>query len=241
MTFDDDIAHHFRRVPGPTGSDELRRATVDRAMAVRTRRRRRRRVLGVASALTVLAGGGAVAGHVDFQGSLLGRRDGATGSLDPRLADLPWVRDESGAHRTIDDAPADTVSLTFPAGTTYPQAATVLLRSVLTTGDLPAASVTAPLPRGRVVMFLRDGGIRLSLVAPFGYDASTGRIQLPSIAIPAAVPPATASRIIAALVTGVDGTIPEAANVTADVGRLDACQVLREGQPGSAPCAAVRP
>lgn len=240
MIGDDDIARAFRDIPVPADADERRRRVVDRAMTTRRKRRTRRRTALVACTLSVLAGGGAVAGHVDFQGSLLGRRDQPTGTLDPLLAALPWATNRGGSLRTIDDAPSGTGSLRFAAGTSYPAAATVLLRAVLTTGRLPAGVAQAgPLPRGRVLMRRADGAILLSLVAPFGYDPVTGRVMLPSVSIPGDVPSGDASRIVRAVLRGEGSAVPDATRVSADVAPLAACQVLREGRPATAPCPTV--
>lgn len=212
MSDERDIARLLRDTPVPEDAAERRDRVVGRAMGARARRRARRRTAGLgALACLVVAGGAFSVNQALDHGSILpGGGEGAatTGSGVTDLGALPWVSQPEGA-RTVDDVPAGTGAVEFPAGTTHAQAADALYLAVTRRGALPvAARPVAPLPRGVVLMRMRDGALRLSLAAPFGYDPDDGRVTLPSLA----VSPGGAARV--------------------DLAPLPACQVRTEGRPG---------
>lgn len=151
-----------------------------------------------------------------------------TSSIDLRSA--PWIDQESP--RSIDDA-ADWPSLTFAAGVGYPQALQMLY-SAARTGSEVDAVVSAPLPAE--VVYVAPGGpdegLRLSLIAPWGWDPAR-TIRAPSISLPGELSPDEAlARLAAAEQSG--SALPEGGRV--DVPALEDCQIGRGSPDARPPC-----
>lgn len=149
----------------------------------------------------------------------------------PYLRGAPWLYQRAGAPHVL-SAPA-LRSLQFPPGTTYPAAASQLVRSVIERGGIPtSARVTPALPPGVV---WRNGtkkaGPRLSLVAPFGYTIPTGRVRLPSLSLPGSIPLAHARQITRALREGRTLGPGATRGLRVDTPRLAPCQQITPGRP----------
>lgn len=216
--FENEIFERFREMPGPEGEDALIAQSVGRAMHARRRQRRRRRIIATAVAVALLMSGGAFA-YVKLTEP--GVRFGPLGTPDapakrasaPELQGLPWLWQPGGA-KSVADAPAATISLRFPEGVSYEEAAESLYRSVLGRGELPTGSEeAAPMPRG-VVAELTGGRVRLNLAAPFGFDPRTGSVRVPVVRLPRTLAPERAAAILTSVFDGDDlVTLPPAAQI----------------------------
>ena len=151
------------------------------------------------------------------------------------VADPSWLAPEGVP--SIDRA-APRGSVRFPAGVGYPEALRRLLLAQLGGGELPAGAVLEPaLPRE--VVLVRGGageGLRVSLTAPWGYDAA-GRIRLPSVALPERWPADRVRRAMA-LLHADPPVLAEGMRV--DAPRLAPCQVAA-GTPDNRPPCPERP
>lgn len=240
--FERDIQRRFEEMGGPEDPDAMISRTVGRAMGARRRRRQRRMSAGVVAAALMLAGGAFALTQSDDPPGRLGPSGSADAparrAADPQIAGLPWLYQADGA-KTIDDAPAGTGSLRFPAGVTYEQAARSLYVSVLGSGELPAdAQAASPLPRG-IVAERSQEGVRISLAAPFGYEPDSGRVRVPTIDMPGSLDPAEAERILAAVRSGDDLVdLPAGAEISWPA--PPGCQVIRDGRTPAA-CPAATP
>ena len=82
-------------------------------------------------------------------------------------------------------------SLGFPSGTTYEEAVSITAALLLTGRVSPSVAVLPPLQSGVVVDQASDGsnGPRIDLLAPFGYDPSSGQAFGPSFNLEPSVGP----------------------------------------------------
>lgn len=154
--------------------------------------------------------------------------------LGVTLEGAPWLVQPSGSPRIADQRSRP--ALRFPPGVGYPEALRRLFVAALETGEVPAdARLVGDLPRGVVLRHEDDGGVTVSLVAPWGYAPDTGAVLAPSYSLPASLSPEETSRIVEAARD--EGTaLPEGARV--DVPDLPACQVASwDREPP--PCAAL--
>ena len=145
----------------------------------------------------------------------------APGGLD--LARAPWM-DVPDGNNHIGTAP-DWPSLTFTPGVTYAGALhRVFVAARTGAGEVADAVVTPALPREVVyVAPATDAdGLRLSLLAPWGWHLADGAIGLPSFNLPGSLPPDEVMRRIRdAQALGLP--LPEGARV--DVPDLPECEV----------------
>lgn len=153
---------------------------------------------------------------------------------DRLLKGAPWLFDGQGSHsiRTEPNRP----SLTFPAGVGYAEALTRIYTSVVEDGRLPLdAKVDPPLPLGVVVSFPTDGsrGVRLSLVAPFGYDAQRWAILSPATSVSSSLP---LEEVNAALQEARDTGVALVEGQSIAVQPLEACQTMKGDEAPPAAC-----
>lgn len=155
----------------------------------------------------------------------------------PELAEAPWLFTSRGQH--LIGQVSDAQSLVFPPGTDYGEALTQIFVAAAEDGILPVnAKLAAPLPKGKVVSLPTDAsrGVRVSLVAPFGYDIASGRILTPSTAVSNVT---DANRI--AVNEGISESLRQgralAPGQVVDVPRLEKCQVMQgDVDPSSPDC-----
>lgn len=142
-------------------------------------------------------------------------------ALGAALDGAPWLLQPHGSPRIADQRSRP--ALRFAPGVGYPEALRRLFVAALETGDVPGdARLVGDLPPGVVLRHEADGGVTVSLVAPWGYAPDTGAVLAPSYNLPASLSPEETSRIVAAARRS--GTaLPEGASV--DVPDLPACQV----------------
>lgn len=205
----------------PPAHDTSRASLLPRGRVIRR--------LAALACIMAVAVGGALAGATTGATETVATGDPVAAAPQGPLADTPWLAPGDGGRRMATE-PARR-ALRFPAGVDYAQALERLFVSAMEDGTLPADAVLVdPLPPGVV---LRRGvdGIAVSLTAPWGYDASTGAIRLPSYALPGRLAPDEVRRAIReARATG--RALPLGAEI--DVPVLPSCQT----QDGPAPPAA---
>lgn len=139
------------------------------------------------------------------------------------LRSAPWAQQPDGSP-ALDDAAARP-SLLFPAGVTYGQALRLLVQSARQDGRMPSAATLAdPLPP-EVVVVRPDGpgeGLRLSLLAPFGWTPDTRVIRPASYRFPSGVDIRQATTRLREIAR--PGT-PLPPDIAVDVPRLEPCQI----------------
>ncbi|MEQ8833677.1 MAG: hypothetical protein RIB67_04450 [Miltoncostaeaceae bacterium] len=141
--------------------------------------------------------------------------------LDLRAA--PWALQEGGSP-ALDTAPP-TQSLVFPPGVGYAPALRLIVQSARQDGRVPAAATPAgPLPPEVVIVRPASPreGLRVSLLAPFGWTPDTRLIRPASLRLPAAVSLRGATARLRGL--AVPGS-PLPRGVAVDVPRLEPCQI----------------
>ncbi|HTI34700.1 MAG TPA: hypothetical protein VL422_13560 [Miltoncostaea sp.] len=145
----------------------------------------------------------------------------APGDLD--LSAAPWINVPDGNDHigTAEEWP----SLRFAPGITYAGALERLFVAARTGAPQVAdAEVMPPLPREVVYVAPADdaGGLRLSLLAPWGWRSADGAIGLPSFNLPGDLAPEEATRRVRdAEAAGLP--LPEGARV--DVPELPPCEI----------------
>lgn len=161
------------------------------------------------------------------------RSSNAAASPDYDVRETPWASQHDGAG-TIDDVPM-TPSALFPAGITYAEALTALYLASRGDGSLPPdTALVPPLPREVVVVEPLNGsmtGLRLSLLAPFGWTPDTRVVRHASLSIPGSLSDEEANEIVEALKTH-PARLPD--HVTVDVPTLVPCQIAH-GSPERRP------
>lgn len=149
----------------------------------------------------------------------------------PLLREAGWLYPELG--RDYLSTPARG-AIALPGIADYGQALTMLVRSLIEHGALPAgARLIEPLPRG-VVWREPNAALpaALDLTAPFGFSLPDGRIALPSVESTEA--PAGANRELREALRGAGATV-SLDTLALRVPALDRCQVL-SATGGQAPC-----
>ena len=151
---------------------------------------------------------------------------GAGASTEPPAVDLraaPWAAQPDGSP-TIEEAPPMPSAL-FPAGADHEDALLALVDAARDDGALPPGVEPMP-PLPVEVVLVRDatadGGLRVSLAAPFGWTADGRRIRPASLSIPGSTPMEEVQEIMDHLRSGTPG-LPS--GVAVDVPPLDPCQV----------------
>lgn len=134
---------------------------------------------------------------------------------------------------SIDDGPP-LVSARFPPGVEYADALDVLYTAAASGAELPAAvRIEPPLPR-EVTLVLPDRpdqGLRISLLAPWGWSGEKRLVRAPSASLPSTLTPREVSqRIRDAKKT--NQPLPRGA--TLNVPDLEPCQVAH-GEPEARP------
>lgn len=150
----------------------------------------------------------------------------------PLLREAGWLYPELG--RDYLRAPARG-AIALPGIADYGQALTMLVRSLIENGTLPAgARLIDPLPQG-VVWREPSAALpaALDLTAPFGFSLPDGRIALPSVESTEA--PAGADRALREALRGAGATV-SLDTLALRVPELDRCQVL-SASGGQVPCA----
>jgi hypothetical protein len=234
----DDLAQRMRNLPLPDRLEErlVQAARQDAArIAARRSRERRRRIVVLALAAMALAGGGtALALRVlDLGGSgttvPAGPEARAAISESGVLARAPWLVQGRGAPRIDEVDPLP--SLIQPPGTSYREALTALLGSVISTGTLPEGTrLGEPLADGVVWDVSRPArGPALDLRAPWGFTVPGGAVRGPDFSVRSTLPASEASALLRALREGRPTGRPLPAGFAAGVPPLAGCQVLRRG------------
>lgn len=239
--FERELQRRFQEMEGPEDMDRQVSGTITRAWAWR-RRRRQRRVATVAVATMLAAAGAAYAYTVIHNEDGRQVPEGRPGASErreanPLLQDLPWLY-QPNRSKTVDETEGPASSVQFPPGTGYRRAARQLYLSISRDGTLPAsARVRPPLERG-IVAETSGQGVRLSLAAPFGYNPDNGKVEVPTISLPASLEPSEAAAIIEDLKTGDPSSLPAGAQIEwtmpAD------CQLRVAGAPEEPACAYIQ-
>jgi len=219
--------------PSEATAARARRAAVAAVAAAprhsRPAPRSTRRTFALVAAALAIAGGGAAPAAVmlttgakpAIPATALGRAGLEESGV---LAGAPWLFQRAGAPliQTVRRRP----SLRFAPGTSYREALSALVRSVVADGALPrGASVAPPLPRGAVWAPGRSGP-RLDLTAPSGYTVPEGAISVPSFVIAGDVSPSEAEAIVQAVRNGTPVGRSAAAKIGVEVPVLKPCQRL---------------
>lgn len=139
------------------------------------------------------------------------------------LREAPWALQQDGSP-ALDTAPPAR-SLVFPPGVGYAQALRLIVQSARRDGGLPRAATPAgPLPPEVVIVRPASPreGLRLSLLAPFGWTPDTRLIRPVSYRLPPAVGLREASARLRGLATPGMALPPD---IAVDVPRLEPCQI----------------
>lgn len=138
------------------------------------------------------------------------------------LRTLPWAHQPDGAP-TIDEVETQ-ASVEFPPGVTHAEALQSLFVSVRERNALPADVTTrAALPREVALVSPRNAstGVRLSLIAPWGWSEDTRQIRPPSFALSGDLSPAEVERRLSEAAAA-GSALPKGAVI--DVPPLSSCQ-----------------